>query len=378
MVSVTIKNLTKTYGNTIAIENLNFQLKDGEFFTLLGPSGCGKTTTLYSVAGLLEPDEGEIKLGNKIATSTKEHIHAPPQNREISMVFQDYALYPHMTVSKILAFPLENKGINKKEIEKRVKKTAELLDIGNLLNRKPSQLSGGQKQRVALGRAIIRNPKVFLFDEPLSNLDAKLRIRMRAELKKLQKKLGVTTIYVTHDQIEAMTMSDRIMLLKDGKSVQVGTPDDLFSRPKNLFVAGFIGAPPMNFIDCTIRKNRKLWFDAREFKIPVLSKIMPKLEEYIDKEVVIGIRPQNLSEKKSSKEEQSEYSIRGNVDVIEPMGTNFLLHVSSGDHSLIIETRETESSLGEETIIEMDPEKMHVFDKETKKAIINAIASQKK
>jgi len=274
-----------------------------------------------------------------------------------------------MKVRKILAFPLENIGINKYEIEERVEETAELLDITNLLDRKPGQLSGGQRQRVALGRALIRNPKIFLFDEPLSNLDAKLRIKMRFELKELQQKLGITTIYVTHDQTEAMSMSDKILLMKDGGVEQVGTSEDLFHRPKNIFVASFIGTPPMNFIDCrVVRKGGKLLFDAGDFEMSVPGR-MRELEEHVNGGVVIGFRPQNVSETT----EESEYSIRTTVKVIESMGADYLLHVNRDGHSLIVEVIKTEARAGGETIIKIDPDKIHVFDKESGKTIVNAI-----
>lgn len=254
MALVSVRNLTVTYnkGRTVAAGGLDLSVRDGELFILLGPSGCGKTTVLHSIAGLIEPDEGEVRIGDEAMTSVENRVHVAPQDRKIAMVFQEYALYPNMTVRGNLSFPLENIGVDKNEIDEKVRKTAKLMGLDDLLGRKPAELSGGQRQRVALGRAIIRDPRVFLLDEPLGNLDAKLRIRMRFELKKLQRALGVTTVYVTHDQTEAMTMADRIMLMKDGTAVQVGTPDDLFSRPKNLFVAGFIGTPPMNLIDCTL------------------------------------------------------------------------------------------------------------------------------
>jgi ABC-type sugar transport system ATPase subunit len=248
MVNVHIKNLTKKYGDVQALRNLNLSIKDKEFFILLGPSGCGKSTALLCIAGLLRPDSGEIWFDNKVVTSPQSDVSLPPQEREVAMVFQDYALYPHMTVFKNIAFPLEVRGKSRSEILQRVKATADLLGIAQLLDRKPKQLSGGQRQRVALGRAIVREPKIFLMDEPLANLDAKLRVYMRVELKKIHQKLGTTTVYVTHDQVEAMSLGDRVAVLKDGVLQQVAAPTELYDAPTNMFVAGFIGSPPMNML----------------------------------------------------------------------------------------------------------------------------------
>jgi len=245
---VVIKNLTKKYATVQAVKNLDLEIRDKEFFVLLGPSGCGKTTALLCIAGLLRPDAGQIWFDDKLVTNPQRNVYLRPQERGVAMVFQDYALYPHMTVSRNISFPLEVAGTNKSEIERRVKATAELLDITQLLDRKPRQLSGGQRQRVALGRAIVREPKIFLMDEPLANLDAKLRVHMRFELKKLHQRLGTTTVYVTHDQVEAMSLGDRVAVLRDGVLQQVTTPSELYDAPKNVFVAGFIGSPPMNML----------------------------------------------------------------------------------------------------------------------------------
>jgi ABC-type sugar transport system ATPase subunit len=248
LVSVLMKDLTKKYGDVQALKNLNLSIEDKEFFILLGPSGCGKSTALLCIAGLLRPDSGEIWFDNKLVTSPQRDVSLPPQERQVAMVFQDYALYPHMTVFKNIAFPLEVRGKDKTEILQRVKATADLLGITQLLDRKPKQLSGGQRQRVALGRAIVREPKIFLMDEPLANLDAKLRVYMRVELKKIHQKLGTTTVYVTHDQVEAMSLGDRVAVLKDGVLQQVAAPTELYDAPANVFVAGFIGSPPMNML----------------------------------------------------------------------------------------------------------------------------------
>ena len=371
MVSITVKNLAKKYGNTIAVKDLNLQIKDKEFFVFLGPSGCGKTTALFAIAGLIKVDAGEIRIGDEVVTSTEQGIHKPPQRREIAMVFQDYAIYPHMTVFDNIAFSLKIRKVNKNEIEERVKKTAELLGISHLLNRKPRQLSGGQRQRVALGRAIVRKPKVFLMDEPLANLDAKLRVQTRTELKKLQRDLGVTTIYVTHDQVEAMTMADRIMVLREGVVEQIGTADELYNHPSNLFVAGFIGSPEMNFIDCTlVEVTDRLCLDAKEFKIPLPAEISSKLRSYIGEEVTMGIRPEDLYESKCAKGTAQENAVRMTLDLIEPVGAYLLLHLSVGRIPFVATVNHTQATVGQEVIMEIDLGKIHVFSKKTTKALI--------
>jgi multiple sugar transport system ATP-binding protein len=266
MVRVLIKNLTKKYGDVQALKDLSLSIEDKEFFILLGPSGCGKSTALLCIAGLLMPDSGEIWFDNKLVTSPQGDVSLPPQERQVAMVFQDYALYPHMTVFKNIAFPLEVRGESTIEISQRVNTTADLLGIRQLLDRKPKQLSGGQRQRVALGRAIIREPKIFLMDEPLANLDAKLRVYMRVELKKLHQKLETTSVYVTHDQVEAMSLGDRVAVLKDGILQQIATPSELYDAPKNVFVAGFIGSPPMNML------SGRLFEKNESFKIELAKK----------------------------------------------------------------------------------------------------------
>ena len=370
MVNITIKNLTKKYGNTMAVKDLNLQIKDTEFFVFLGPSGCGKTTTLFAIAGLIKIDAGEIWIGDELVTSAEKGIHKPPQARGIAMVFQDYAIYPHMTVFDNIAFPLQISNTDKREIEQRVKKTAELLGISHLLDRKPRQLSGGQRQRVALGRAMVRKPKVFLMDEPLANLDAKLRVQMRTELKKLQLDLGVTTIYVTHDQVEAMTMADRIMVQKEGAIEQMGTPDELYNHPSNLFVAGFIGSPEMNFIDCTlIKEKEELCLDAKEFTVLLPSEMSSKMDNYVDSEIIMGIRPEELYESKSDEETTQENTVRMTLDLIEPVGPYLLLHLKAGQIPFTATVKDTKAKAGQEVIMEINPDKIHLFDKKTKKAI---------
>jgi multiple sugar transport system ATP-binding protein len=366
MVSVTIKNLTKTYEKTAAVKDLNLEIKDGEFFVLLGPSGCGKTTTLLCIAGLLKPDKGDIWLGKELVTSAEHDMYVTPQKREVAMVFQDYAIYPHMTVFKNIAFPLEIRREDKREIVERVTATADLLGISQLLDRKPRQLSGGQRQRVALGRAIVRKPKVFLLDEPIANLDAKLRVKTRTELKKLQRKLGVTTVYVTHDQVEAMTMADRIMVQRDGVTEQIGTPDELYNHPANLFVAGFIGSPEMNFINCTIiKEGRRMWLDAKEFKMPLPAEVVPKLKSYVGEDLVMGIRPEDLYERESVNGGTQKNAFRMTVDIIEPVGPYLLLHLRKGRLSLVARVKHTRGRVSQEVSVEMDLSKLHIFDKTT-------------
>jgi multiple sugar transport system ATP-binding protein len=371
MASITVKNLTKKYGITIAVKDLNLQIKDKEFFVFLGPSGCGKTTALLAIAGLIKVDAGQIWIGDEVVTSAEKGTHKPPQEREVAMVFQDYAIYPHMTVFDNIAFSLKIRKVSKNEIEERVKKTAELLGISQLLNRKPRQLSGGQRQRVALGRAIVRKPKVFLMDEPLANLDAKLRVQTRTELKKLQRNLGVTTIYVTHDQVEAMTMADRILVLKDGIAEQIGTPDELYNHPSNLFDAGFIGSPEMNFVDCTlVEETERLFLDAKEFKISLPADLSSELRSRIGEEVIMGIRPEDLYESKYVNGTTQQNAVKMTLDLIEPVGAYLLLHLKAGWIPLVATVRDTKARAGQEVIMEIDSSKIHIFSKKTAKAII--------
>ncbi|MEM2939083.1 MAG: ABC transporter ATP-binding protein [Candidatus Bathyarchaeia archaeon] len=364
MAKVALKNLTKRFGNVIAVNNLSLGVEDKEFLVLLGPSGCGKTTTLRCIAGLDIPDEGEIYIGDKLVNDLA------PKDRNIAMVFQSYALYPHMTVFDNIAFPLKMRKLPNDEIEKRVKKVAELLRIPHVLNRKPGQLSGGERQRVALGRAIVRNPDVFLMDEPLSNLDAKLRIYMRAELKRLQKELGVTTVYVTHDQVEAMTMADKIAIMNQGVLQQVGTAFEVFNNPSNLFVAGFIGSPPMNFINCILKEeDGSYYLDAGAFalSIPIsLGKIIN--EESSSSEVILGVRPEDIiiEEKPAAKN-----SIRAEVYVTEPMGSEIVIDLKVDGEIIKVKTlKELKLNIGDKVWMRFDENKMHVFDRKTEKTIV--------
>jgi len=292
MADVILTNVKKIYdGNVVAVHDFNLHVQDKEFIVLVGPSGCGKSTTLRMIAGLEEITEGEIKIDERVVNDV------PPKDRDIAMVFQNYALYPHMTVYKNMAFGLKLRKYPKQEIDKRVREAAAILGLEEYLDRKPKQLSGGQRQRVAVGRAIVRKPKVFLFDEPLSNLDAKMRVQMRTEISKLHTKLQATMIYVTHDQVEAMTMGDRIVVMKDGFIQQVADPIKLYDYPENKFVAGFIGSPPMNFMNSKIvSENGGIWVDAGTIKVKVTDEQAKHLEQYIGKEVTFGVRPEHIED----------------------------------------------------------------------------------
>lgn len=362
MARLTLKNITKRFGTVTAVNDLNMDVKDKEFIVLLGPSGCGKTTTLRCVAGLEMVDEGEIYIGDTLVNDL------PPKERDVAMVFQNYALYPHMSVFDNIAFPLKMKKYPKQEIEKKVREVAKFLEIEQLLDRKPKQLSGGQQQRVALGRAIVREPKLFLMDEPLSNLDAKLRLYMRAELKRLQKYLGITTLYVTHDQAEAMTMADRIAIMNAGVLQQFDTPTQAYYNPKNMFVAGFIGSPPTNFIDVTlVEKDGKHYLDAGEFTYPISEERYRLIRESTDSdELVLGVRPEDV--KISLKE--MDRSMFAEVYVTEPLGMNTIVNLKLGKY-LIKSLVEGDFyiELGKKVWVTFRDEKTYLFDKKTEKAI---------
>ena len=356
MAKVTIKQLTKQFGKVVAVDGLNLEIQDKEFVVLLGPSGCGKTTVLRCIAGLESSDKGEIYIGNRLVNKLE------PKQRDIAMVFQTYALYPHMTVFQNLAFPLENANLPKETIKEKVEKAAKLLRIENLLQRRPKQLSGGQRQRVALGRAMVREPKVFLMDEPLSNLDAKLRVYMRAELKKLQKDLGITTIYVTHDQVEAMTMGDRVAILNSGALQQYGKASNIYFHPVNVFVAGFIGTPPTNFFDCTLTKGKPYVFDAGSFKYPVPEPLLEKAEKW-PSSVVFGIRPQDVSVHLKS---PGEGAIKATLDIDEPLGDRQVLDLRVGDYLVkALVLPDFKAELGDELWMKFAEDKILVFDKKS-------------
>ena len=322
MAQVVLKDLNKKYDEVHAVKDVNLTIRDKEFMVFVGPSGCGKTTTLRMVAGLEEITSGEISIGERIVNDL------PPKDRDIAMVFQNYALYPHMSVYDNMAFGLKMRKFPKPEIAKRVQDAAEILGIQELLKRKPRQLSGGQRQRVAVGRAIVRHPQVFLFDEPLSNLDAKLRVQMRVELKRLHERLETTAIYVTHDQVEAMTLGSRVVVMKDGYVQQVGEPMEIYSRPQNKFVAGFIGSPAMNFIPATItEQSGTLYAEASGLKVKVPADRAARMGAYKGQTVALGIRPEDLRVSSSDANDQAFDAV---VDVVEPLGSEILLDVTAG------------------------------------------------
>jgi multiple sugar transport system ATP-binding protein len=363
MAQVNLKNVRKTFGKVMAVDDFTLEVKDKEFMVFVGPSGCGKTTTLRMIAGLEDITAGEIQIGGRLVN------RVPPKERDVAMVFQNYALYPHMSVFDNMAFGLKLKKMPKAEIRDRVNKTADLLGIGEFLRRKPRELSGGQRQRVALGRAIVRVPQVFLFDEPLSNLDAKLRIQMRLELKKLHERMESTSIYVTHDQIEAMTMGDRIVVMKDGLIQQVGAPLELYFRPVNRFVASFIGSPTMNFISARISGTTDdLSVTSSGLKLPVPREKAGPLAAYIGKEVILGIRPDDLSTNMTAEEKGS---MTAEVSVVQPVGSQIYLDVKIGDNNLIASVdAQTQVRPHTEIILKARLENLHFFDPENQKAVV--------
>ncbi len=356
MAEVVFDGVTKRFGDVIAVSDLSFDIKDKEFVVFLGPSGCGKTTSLRMIAGLEHPEEGTIYIGDRVVNDLE------PKDRNVAMVFQNYALYPHMTVYKNMAFPLQNFGFGPIQIDKRIKEVAELLQIGALLERKPTELSGGQQQRVALGRAIVRQPRVFLMDEPLSNLDAKLRVYMRVELKQLQRELGVTTIYVTHDQVEAMTMGDRIMLMNQGMLQQIDPPHEIYTQPENQFVAGFVGSPPINFFDTTLLPDGTL--DAGEFQYPLPEELARKARAASSDAIVLGIRPQEVQVFKTESGEDSLIPAR--LNVVEPLGDLTILDMSIGDTVLKATVSPGVDSGGAETFwVRFPVDRIYLFDRKT-------------
>lgn len=370
MASVTLKNIYKIYsGGVTAVTDFNLDIEDKEFIILVGPSGCGKSTTLRMIAGLEEISKGELYIGENLANDIA------PKDRDIAMVFQNYALYPHMTVFDNMAFGLKLRKTPKDEIKRRVEEAARILDISHLLDRKPKALSGGQRQRVALGRAIVRDPKVFLLDEPLSNLDAKLRAQMRTEIAKLHKRLGTTFIYVTHDQTEAMTMGDRIVVMKDGFIQQVDTPQNLYEYPCNEFVAGFMGSPQMNFIDAAVGKNGSdytLTFGACTITIPADKANGTTIGDYVGKEVVFGIRPEDVHDEPDFIEKAGGTHASADVEVTELMGAETYLYLNCENNAITarVEPSSTAKS-GDKIQIAFDLSKIHLFDKETEQAVLN-------
>ncbi len=380
MASLSLRNVYKKYpGGVVAVSDFNLEIKDKEFIILVGPSGCGKSTTLRMVAGLEEISEGEILIGDRVVNDVA------PKDRDIAMVFQNYALYPHMTVFDNMAFGLKLRKTPKDEIKRRVEEAARILDISHLLERKPKALSGGQRQRVALGRAIVREPKVFLLDEPLSNLDAKLRAQMRTEISKLHLKLGTTFIYVTHDQTEAMTMGTRIVVMKDGLIQQVDTPQNLYLYPGNLFVAGFIGSPQMNFIESKLLKEGDDFFvefgteDTKtragvkyKIKLPASKNKDGALDEYIGKEVIMGIRPEDVHNEEDLVAQFPDGIVEANVEVTELMGAETYLYMNCEEQNINARVSPTNTAKpGDRIKITLEPGKIHLFDKDTEKTICN-------
>lgn len=364
MASISIKDISVSYNKckSFVLENLSITVKDGEFCVFLGPSGCGKTTAMHCIAGLLRPTQGEIYFNDELVTSPAKGFFRPPQERNIAMVFQEYALYPNMSVRKNMSFALETKKEPKDEISRHVDKMARMLSIEHLLDRKPSELSGGQRQRVALGRALVRDPNVFLLDEPLGNLDAKLREQVRYELKKIQGQLGVTTVYVTHDQTEAMTMADHIVLMKEGRIVQEGTPSDLYDHPCNLFVAGFLGTPQMNTFDCQVKKeDGELYFVAKEFAMPVPGDMRNAIKPYDGKEIVLGIRPSDMTLAGMGEKN----TIAGAVDGVEPLGDAYLVYLKADTKVIVFKYAGESSKFSGQLCLRPNPAKLHLFDKES-------------
>ena len=370
MASLSLRNIYKIYsGGVTAVTDFNLEIEDKEFIILVGPSGCGKSTTLRMIAGLEEIRKGELYIGDTLSNDVA------PKDRDIAMVFQNYALHPHMTVYDNMAFGLKLRKTPKDEIKRRVEEAARILDIAHLLDRKPKALSGGQRQRVALGRAIVRDPKVFLLDEPLSNLDAKLRAQMRTEISKLHIKLGTTFIYVTHDQTEAMTMGDRIVVMKDGFIQQVDTPQNLYEFPVNEFVAGFMGSPQMNFIDAKVAKSGSdytLTFGACTITVPQKKAEGTDIGNYVGKEVVFGIRPEDVHDEPDFIEKVGGAHVTCEVEVTELMGAETYLYLNCEGNAVTARVEPTSTAKpGDKCKIAFDLNKMHVFDKETEVTILN-------
>ncbi|MDD5195716.1 MAG: sn-glycerol-3-phosphate ABC transporter ATP-binding protein UgpC [Candidatus Omnitrophica bacterium] len=367
MAQISIRNINKVFdGGVVAVKDITIGIENKEFLVLLGPSGCGKSTTLRMVAGLENPTSGDIYIGDRWVNNV------PAKDRNIAMVFQNYALYPHMKVYDNMAFALKLRGYAKTDIEKRVNEAAQILGITRLLNRKPKELSGGERQRVALGRAIVRKPLVFLFDEPLSNLDAKMRVQMRTELHKLHLKIQTTMIYVTHDQTEAMTLGDRIAVMKDGELLQLDTPLTVYNNPVNKFVAGFIGSPPMNFMEGRIiKKNGSIYFDEGNFKVKVLEEMHAKLVSYINKQVIFGVRAENIYDKLFAAGATPENTILVLCEVVETMGPQNHLYLSTGKHTAVaLVDSSNKPTIGSMVEVVIDMKKVHFFDPASEKTIV--------
>jgi multiple sugar transport system ATP-binding protein len=367
MAEVILRNVTKKINEHTIVDSISLEVKDREFCILVGPSGCGKTTTLRMIAGLEEVSGGEVWIGDRLVNGI------PPKNRDIAMVFQNYALYPHMTAYENMAFGLKLRKQPKKEIDVRVREAAEILNITHLLERRPKELSGGQRQRVAVGRAIVRKPKVFLFDEPLSNLDAKLRVQMRTEISKLHDRLQTTMIYVTHDQVEAMTMGDRICVMKDGVIQQVAKPLEVYNRPANKFVASFIGSPPMNFIDVQVTKRSgHLWLDEGKFSLQLLPSMEETMAPYEGQVVTMGMRPEDLYDRVYAVNTATRgHTATCTVEVVEPMGSEIMLYLNTGKNTLVARVEPfSEAKVNQEIELVFNMEKIHLFEKQTQVRLI--------
>ena len=366
MTTLSIRNLSKRYGNLTALENFSLEIHSGEFMVLLGPSGCGKTTVLRCIAGLTGITNGEIYIGDELVN------RLPPKDRDVAMVFQNYSLYPHMNVYDNIAFPLKMRKTERNQINERVQNIANLLNIGNLLKRKPKEISGGQMQRVALGRALVREPKIFLMDEPLSNLDAKLRTDMRVEIKKLQKKVGITTLYITHDQIEAMSMADNIGIMDAGKLLQLDAPQKVYNEPANQFVAGFIGIPPMNFLEFKIVRDKSMFLKLvtgsahehdNKFMIKVPEVLSASISNIGDETIILGIRPKDITVLRED-EEFDGFKVKGEVTFIELLGDDSIAEVKLGQNSLKISnvaSRIDNLIIGKEAIMGIKYSKLYLF-----------------
>lgn len=369
MAQVTLKHVWKRYGDVVAAKDINIVIPDNSFYVLVGPSGCGKSTTLRMIAGLEEMTEGEIYIDNRLVNGIQ------PKNRDIAMVFQNYALYPHMTSYDNMAFGLKLKGFPKKEIDERVREAAEILSITHLLDRRPKALSGGQRQRVAVGRAIVRKPKVFLFDEPLSNLDAKMRVRMRVELARLHARLKTTIIYVTHDQLEAMTLATHVAIMKEGAIQQVAPPLDLYHAPANKFVAGFIGSPPMNFMKVQVQdKNGSVRLivgqNGTAGHLKPLEAAQKSLRPYVGKTVILGIRPEDIYDKVYYQGDGRGRTVTARVDVVEPMGAEKYIYLNNNDTIVVVRVNaDNQAQVSQQIDVVFQMEKAKFFDAETEQVI---------
>jgi multiple sugar transport system ATP-binding protein len=369
LTTLRVKDLTKRYGNVTALEKFSLEISSGEFMVLLGPSGCGKTTVIRCIAGLTNPTDGEIYIGNELVNDL------PPKDRDVAMVFQNYSLYPHMNVYDNIAFPLKMRKTERHEIDERVMNIAELLNIGHLLNRKPREISGGQMQRVALGRALVRKPRIFLMDEPLSNLDAKLRTEMRVEIKKLQRKLQITTLYITHDQVEAMSMADNIGVMESGKLQQLCNPDEIYNNPVNQFVASFIGMPPMNFLECSlVRQTSQIFFTFStgnegtthsNVMLKVPDTFSDRLRNFKEQTVILGVRPKDLQILKPDQDFEG-LKLIGEVSFMEMLGDESIVEVRIGRESIKISNVNPKSenlAIGKEVRVGINQNKVYTFTK---------------